>query len=73
MPRRTTSDKVLRDRALNIDKNPKHDGYQCGLASIFYKTYEKKSSVGTITRANKSAIISKQQLTEESHEMYTHL
>ena len=25
--RRTASDKILRDKAFNIAKNPKHDGY----------------------------------------------
>ena len=27
LARRTTSDKVLRDKAFNITKNPKYDGY----------------------------------------------
>ena len=35
--RRTFSDKVLRDKTFNIAKNPKYDGYQRGLASMFYK------------------------------------
>ena len=30
------SDKVLRDKAFNIDKNPKYGGYQRGLTSIIY-------------------------------------
>ena len=30
--RRTASDKVLKDKAFNIAKNPKYDGYQRGLA-----------------------------------------
>ena len=34
LARRTASDKVLRDKALNIAKNPKYDGYQRGLASM---------------------------------------
>ena len=29
--RRTTSDKILHDKAFNIAKNPKYDGYQRGL------------------------------------------
>ena len=37
LARRTASDKVLRDKAFNIAKNPKYDGYQRGLASMFYK------------------------------------
>ena len=32
--RRTASDNVLRDKAFNIAKNPKYDGYQRGLASV---------------------------------------
>ena len=34
LKRRTASDKILRDKAFNIAKNPKYDGYQRGLASI---------------------------------------
>ena len=34
LPRRTSSGKVLRDKAFNIAKNPKYNGYQCGLASV---------------------------------------
>ena len=41
--RRTASDKVLRDKAFNIAKNPKYDGYQRGLASMVYKFFDKKS------------------------------
>ena len=33
-PRRAASDKVLSDKAFNIAKNPKYDGYQRGLASL---------------------------------------
>ena len=32
--RRTAFDKVLADRAFNIAKNPKYDGYQRGIASM---------------------------------------
>ena len=32
--RRTASDKILRDKAFDIAKNPKYDGYQRGLASM---------------------------------------
>ena len=40
--RRTASDKSLREKAFNIAKNPKYDGYQRGLASIIYKFFDKK-------------------------------
>ena len=32
LTRRATSDKVLRDKAFDIAKSPKYDGYQRGLA-----------------------------------------
>ena len=44
LARRTPSDKVLRDKAFNIVKNPKYDGYQRGLVSVVYKIFDKKSS-----------------------------
>ena len=43
LARRTASDKVLRDKAFNIAKNPKYDGYQRGLASMIYNIFDKKS------------------------------
>ena len=39
LARRTTSDKILRDKAPNIAKNPKYDGYQRGLASMVYNFF----------------------------------
>ena len=35
LARTTASHKVLRDKAFYIAKNPKYDGYQAGLASIY--------------------------------------
>ena len=43
LKRRTYSDKVLRDKAFNIAKNPKYDGNQRGPASMVYKCFDKKS------------------------------
>ena len=37
--RRMASDNVLRDKAFDIAKNPKYDGYQRGLASMVYKVW----------------------------------
>ena len=34
LKKRTAADKVLRDKAFNIAKNLKYDGYQRGLASV---------------------------------------
>ena len=39
-----TQTEVLRDKAFKIAVDPKYDGYQRGLASTFYKFFDKKSS-----------------------------
>ena len=43
LKRRTFSDRVLKNKAFNIAKNPKYEWYQRGLASIVYKFFDKKS------------------------------
>ena len=43
LKRRTQSDEVLKDKAFAIGSNPKHDGYQRGLASMVYNFFDKKS------------------------------
>ena len=44
LARRTAADKVLRDKAFNIAKDPRYDGYQRGLASMVYKFFDKKTA-----------------------------
>ena len=63
--RRTSADKVLCDRAFNIAKNPKYDGYQCGLVSMVYKFFDKKTSGSSIKIEN----ISNKELAEELHKL----
>ena len=60
------------DKAFNIAKNSKYDGFQRGLASMVYKFFDKKSAGhGVTTRANKSPFNNKikqnLQLTEKLH------
>ena len=43
LARRTASDRVLRDKAFDIAKNPKFDRYQRELASMLYKFFDEKS------------------------------
>ena len=43
LSKRTASDKVLRNKAFNIAKNSKYDGCQRGLASMVYKSFDKKT------------------------------
>ena len=61
--RRTAADKVLPDKAFNIAKNPKYDGYQRGLASVVYNFFDKKTSGSGIKNQN----ISDKELAEELH------
>ena len=44
LAKRTQSDKVLRDKSFKIASDPKHDGYQRGLAWMVYKFFDEKSS-----------------------------
>ena len=39
LPKRTAVDKVLHDKVFNIAKNSKYDGYQKGLALMFYSFF----------------------------------
>ena len=48
LKRRTASDNILRDKAFNIAKNPKSDGYKRGLTSMVYMFFDKKSTGGGV-------------------------
>ena len=64
LERRTASDKVLRDKAFNIAKNPKYDGYQRGLTSMVYKFFDKKSAGSDVAN---NEIKQNLQLAKELH------
>ena len=63
LDRRIFAEKVLRDKAFNIAKDPKYDGYQRGLVSMLYKFFDKKTFGNGIKNKN----ISKKELAEELH------
>ena len=63
LKRRTFSNKILRDKAFKIAKNPKYDGYQRGLASMVYKFFDKKSAGGGVNMPLEFI----EQLAEELH------
>ena len=42
LAKRTASDKVLKDKAFNVAKNPKYDGYQRVVASMVYQFFDEK-------------------------------
>ena len=71
LAKKAAANKVLRDKAFNIAKDPKYDRYQRGLASMIYKSFDKKtSSSGFAELPNKSVIKStpqNEQLAEELH------
>ena len=62
LAKRATADKVLRDKAFNIAKDPKYDGYQRELASMVYKFFDKKAGGNGI-----KSMPQKEQLAEELH------
>ena len=57
--KRTESGKALGDKTCKIASNPKYDGYERGLISIFYKFFDKNSKGSGIES------MSNQQLTDE--------
>ena len=54
LTKRTPSDKILPDKAFDIPKNLKCDGYQRDLPLLVYKCFDKKTSSGGIKYKNMS-------------------
>ena len=54
LAKRTVSDKFSRDKAFNIAKNPKYDGYKRRLASMVYKFFDKKRHVVVLISMQKT-------------------
>ena len=52
LKRRTASDKILRNKAFNMAKNPKYDGYQKRSASMVHKCFDKNSTGSGIVNNN---------------------
>ena len=71
LPRRTASEKILRDKAFSITKNSKYEGYQRGLASMVYNFFDKNQASLTdksdVSDVAKCEIMSNQKLTKELH------
>ena len=63
LTKRTDSDKASRDKAFNIAKNPKYDGYQWGLAPMVYKFFDKKWKESSFN----ISLESNQELAKELH------
>ena len=71
---RTAADKILKNKAFDIAKDPKYDGYQRGLASMVYKFFglkvaspDKKAVGSGVKRVNTKITPQNEQLAEELH------
>ena len=74
LTKRTVADKILKNKAFDIAKDPKYNGYQRGLASMVYDFFDSKiaspdkKSIGNgAKRVNNKLISQNVQLAEELH------
>ena len=58
----TVADKILKNKAFDIAIDPKHDGYQRGLASMVYKFFDSK-----VSTSGEKLIPQNEQLANELH------
>ena len=72
LTKRTVADKILKNKAFDIAKDPKYDGYQRGLASMVYKFFDskvassdKKSEGSGAKHVNTKLIPQNEQLADE--------
>ena len=66
LARKIASDKVLRNKAFNISKYLKYDGYQGGIASMVHKCFLKKSKVSGVN----NELRQNEQLAEELYSSF---
>ena len=66
LAKRTAAGKLLTNKAFNIAKNPRYEGYQRRLASMVYKFFDKKTKGSGESHTIKSTS-QNQQLPEELH------
>ena len=71
LPRRTTSDKVLRDKAFEIASNAKYE-YKCGLASVVSKIFViRRLNIQLLTQEQERYLCDNQELANELHKPIT--
>ena len=64
LTKRTVADKILKNKAFDIAKNPKYDGYQRGLASMVYKFFDSK-----VSGSGAKLTLQNEQLANELHKL----
>ena len=62
LTKRTVADKILKNKAFDIAKDPKYDGYLRGLDSVVYKFFDSK-----VSGSGAKLIPQNEQLAEELH------
>ena len=62
LTKRTVADKILKNRAFDIAKDPKYDGYERGLASMVHKFFDSK-----VSGSGAKLIPENEQLADELH------
>ena len=62
LTKRTTADKISKNKAFDIAKDPKYDGYQRGLASMVYNFFDSK-----VSGSGAKLIPENEQLANELH------
>ena len=67
LTKRTVADKILKNKAFDIAKDPKYDGYQRGLASMVYKFFDSKVASPDKKSVGSCANPQIEQLAEELH------
>ena len=74
LTKRTVADKIFKNKAFDIAKDPKYDGYQRGLASMVYKFFDskvaspdKKSKGSGSKHVNTKLIPQNEELADELH------
>ena len=68
LTKRTAFDKILCDKEFNIAKIQKYDGYELGLASMVYESFDRKRQVMLLRlQINLLENISNKELAEELH------
>ena len=65
--KRTQSYNVLKDKAFKVARDPKHDGYQRGLASMVYKFFDKRPASLNKSSGHRIANGPNYQLANELH------
>ena len=55
LPRRNAANNILQDKAFDIAKDPRIDGYERGFTSLLYKFFdEKNTDAGALSDLNNS-------------------